>query len=91
MQLLAMKFFQSSSYFYTFRANTAISILFSNNLNLCFLVRVRDQVSHVLKTKQMNSCSVVYIELQEFELKIGRQDDYLLNGGKNFLNLIFSH
>jgi len=43
--------------------NILLSNLFSNTLNLCFLLSVRDQVSHPYKTSKI---TVVYVLIVKF-------------------------
>jgi hypothetical protein len=50
MQLLIMQFSPASCHFIPLRPNILLNTLFSNTLNLCSSLNVRDQVSHPYKT-----------------------------------------
>jgi hypothetical protein len=50
MQLLIMQFSPTSSHFIPLRPNNLLSTLFSNTLNLCSSLNMRDQIAHPYKT-----------------------------------------
>jgi hypothetical protein len=67
--------------------NILISTLFSNNLNLCSSLSVRDQISHPYKTYGV--IMVLYILICKFlEMKWDNSEQ---NGSKHFPNLMCSY
>jgi len=67
--------------------NIVLSTLFSNTHDLCSSLSVRHQVSHLYKKN--SKIMVLYVLIFKF-LKIIQKKNYVQNGSKHSLNLIYS-
>jgi hypothetical protein len=86
MKLLIVQLSSFSCYFILFGPNILLRTLFSNTLNLCSSLNVRDQVSHPYKTN--GRIMGLYVLSFTFLDKRREDKESVPNGSKNSPNLL---
>jgi hypothetical protein len=71
VQLLIMQFSLTSCHLSLLGPNILLSTLFSNTLNLCSSLKVRDKVSHPYKTR----CKIIVLYILIFTFLDSRRED----------------